>query len=98
MVRCENCDVEVDAVTALENAPYSWPNLHAVWYPCANCGAGNHIRFLKDTLQRIEITGAPGPTWEVVESEVLPGVEAYAEPERLVIWAGGHQFVIPARL
>ena len=97
MVKCENCGEKVDALTALENAPYSWPNLHTVWYPCVSCGAGNHIRFLKNTLQRIEITGAPGPTWDVVESEQHADIEAKSEPKQLVVWIGGHQFVIPAR-
>jgi hypothetical protein len=97
MVRCGNCGVEVDALMALENAPYSCPNSHAIWHPCLECGAGNHIRFQKDTIQRIEITGAPGPTWEVVESEGYAGIESAAEPEQLVIWACGRQFVIPAR-
>ncbi len=97
MVRCGNCGESVDVLTALEKSPYSWPNLQAIWYRCVNCGGGNHIRFLRDTVQRIEITGAPGPTWEVIENERYAGVEVKAELEQLVIWVDGRQFVIPAR-
>ena len=97
MVTCKNCGETIDALTALENAPYSWPELQSIWYPCVRCSAGNHIRFLEHTLQRIEIMGAPGPDWEIVQRERRLGIGVDVKHGELWIWLDEHKFVIPAR-
>lgn len=97
MVTCKNCGEKIDALTALENARYSWPQLQTIWYACVRCCTGNHIRFLEDTIQRIEISGAPGPEWEIVQTERCPGIGVEVKPAELVISLAEHKFVIPAR-
>ena len=65
---CKQCSREIELGEAIKTSPYSWPYLQAFWHECTECGAGNHIRVTKGQASIIEITGAPGPTWDAVES------------------------------
>ena len=53
--------------------------------------------FKDGSVSRIEITGAPGPTWKVLESEDTPGFVVKSEPEYLHVWIDGIEHVSKAR-
>ena|SRR5690242_2430550 len=94
---CKSCNDEIVPEDALKRSPYSWPHLQAVWHVCPKCGIGNHLRFETDTVSVIEITGAPGPTWERLKSQRRPGIQIKAEPEYFHVWIDRIEYVVPAR-
>jgi len=83
--------------TAIEGAPFSWPNMSTFWHECSECGVGNHIRVSKDSASLIEILGAPGPTWETVQTSLMRGLDVVSDPEFLQVWLGDLHRAIPAR-
>jgi len=97
MIHCKNCSSEIRIDDVLFAAPYSWPSFQAVWYECVSCGTGNHVRFQDDEIQRIEIVGAPGPTWDIVEVAKAPGITIREDPGCLHVWHNGQHYEFPER-
>ena len=94
---CRHCRSEIALGDALDAAPYSWPNLQAFWYVCPACQKPSHIRIEDGRAAVIEITGAPGPTWEYVESVRIAVLSFRSDPEVLHVWLDGHHYGIEAR-
>jgi len=96
-MNCKQCASPIDIKSALETTPYSWPYLECIWHICPKCATGNHIRFETDSVSIIEITGAPGPTWEYFTKEIIPGIKVSWEPKYLHVWIDGIESAIPAK-
>ena len=96
-ISCKNCTTSIDLSSAITASPYSWPRMATFWYECTHCGTGNHIKVMKDRMEVIEITGAPGPTWETLQTALCKGLDMKQDPEFLHIWFKDKHRAIPAR-
>jgi len=96
-LECKECQEVINLEDAVQAAPYSWPRMQTFWYQCPGCGTGNHIRVTKSLASIIEITGAPGPTWETVENCPTEGLDMSEDPDFLQVWIGSNHRAIPAR-
>ncbi len=96
-LECKECRSRIDLEAAVLASPYSWPRLQAFWHECSGCGAGNHIRVAKGFSSIIEIMGAPGPSWETLETCRVKGLDWTDDPEFLQVWVGSAHRAIPAR-
>lgn len=94
---CKNCHTPIDVEQALCAAPYAWGATNAIWHVCPSCKAGNHVRFQRDKVAAIEITGAPGPTWEYTQEQSVPGVECTREQDGLRIPFAGKEWFVKYR-
>jgi hypothetical protein len=96
---CKNCSEPINVEQALKTTPYSWPHLNSIWHICKNCKEGNHLKFLEHKVQIINITGAPGPTWELVQSEKNEAVEHVVNDNGcfLNVWYNGNLYSTKAR-
>lgn len=65
---------------SLSNSPFCWHELQAIWHECVKCKVGNHIRFIKGQIELIEISGAPGPDWKIIQSEKDDSVSIRTDP------------------
>ncbi len=97
MMKCRQCQTDVDLATAVDASPFSWPNMQTIWHVCPVCKVTAHLRFIPDGVQRIEIVGAPGPTWDVLETYRRPGIVVRSEPDYLHVWIDGIEHVSKAR-
>jgi len=97
VLECKECRNKINLEEAVLSSPYSWPRLHAFWHECATCGTGNHIRVAKGFSSIIEIVGAPGPSWETLETCRADGLDWADDPEFLQVWLGSVHRAIPTR-
>ena len=97
MIHCKKCEQEIDLRSALLASPFSWPQLQTIWHVCKNCNTGNHLRFVSGGVQLIDIIGAPGPEWEILQAEIAPDIDIRVDPSWLHIWLGKTHYEIPAR-
>ena len=96
-IHCRHCQSGIDLESALQTTPYSWPNLQAFWHVCEQCTKPNHIRIEEGLATVIEITGAPGPTWEYVEKQRYQNLSFRWDPEILHVWLDGRHYGIGSR-
>ena len=96
-LECKECRSKINLEEAVLSSPFSWPRLHAFWHECSTCGTGNHIRVAKGFSSIIEIVGAPGPSWETLETCRSDGLDWADDPEFLQVWLGSVHRAIPAR-
>jgi hypothetical protein len=97
MITCKKCNSEINIVDALENSPFSWPQLQAIWHVCRKCEAGNHVRFIPGAIQLIEIVGAPGPDWKILQTQPEPSVSLRIDPGFLHVWLDGKHYEVETR-
>ena len=96
-MNCKNCSSEIDVSYALSNSPFCWPELQAIWHVCVNCNVGNHIRFIKGQIQLIEIIGAPGPDWKIIQNEKDDSVSIRIDPGYFHVWYKKNHYEIEPR-
>lgn len=94
---CKSCGSAFDLKDAILKSPYSWPPMETFWHECPECKIGNHIRVQNGAASIIEITGAPGPTWETLVTSRVSGLKVSTDPEYLQIWLHACHRAIPAR-
>ena len=97
MITCKNCKTHINIVDALEDSPFSWPELQAVWHVCDKCETGNHLRFIAGEIQLIEMVGAPGPDWDILQRQTEPSTSIRVDPGYLHIWLNGKHFEVAIR-
>ena len=85
------------ASDVLAQGAYSWPEMSAFWFICPACGKGSHMRVEQNELSRIQILGAPGPDWVVLQTWPVPGLSFRADPGFLHVWLRQQRFELPAR-
>ena len=96
-LHCKNCNCPIDIAEAIASSPFSWPNMSTFWHECPECDTGNHVRVSKDQVSIIEILGAPGPTWETIQTARLSELVVVVDPSYLQVWLGDIHRAIPAR-
>ena len=94
---CRNCGNSIDIQDALVEAEFSFPELNAIYHVCAHCESCMHLRFGKDMVKLIDIVGAPGPHWNVVEEIQLSGTSVRSDPRFLHVWLEDQHYEIAAR-
>lgn len=94
---CKSCGETIDLEAAIQDSPYSWPNLSAFWHECLDCSTGNHVQVKQGEASIIEITGAPGPTWVALSRTQNEGFNVREDPEFLQVWLGNIHRAIPSR-
>jgi len=72
-MKYKSCSSEIDISYALSKSPFCW-------HECVKCKVGNHIRFIKGQIDLIEIIGAPGPDWKIIQSEKNDSVSILTDP------------------
>ena len=92
-----NCGKSFSFISSLESAKYSWPNLRTYWYKCIDCNSGNHIKVSDGRYQQIEIIGAPGPEWEVINTFQEKSLIYRQDPSWLHIWVNEIHYEIKAK-
>ena len=97
MITCKKCQSEINIVDALETSPFSWSQFQAIWHVCKKCKTGNHIRFISGAIQLIEIIGAPGPDWKIIQTEQEPSVSLRIDPGYLHIWLNEKHYEVETR-
>ena len=97
MIQCKKCGIQIEVQNALEDSPFSWPQLQTIWHVCSNCEEGNHIRFVPGELQLIEIVGAPGPDWQIIERHPDPSVSLRIDTGCLHVWYKGKHYEVKVR-
>ena len=94
---CRSCGNAIAIREALDEAEYSFPELNAVYYICGRCLSGLHLRFGKDSVQLIELVGAPGPHWKMLEAIHCSGTSVRSDPGVLHVWFDGNHYEAPAK-
>ena len=97
MINCKKCQTPINITDALETSPFSWPHLQAIWHVCDKCETGNHIRFISGAIPLIEIVGAPGPDWEIIQTNREPSVSIRIDSGYLHIWLEGEHYEVVAK-
>ena len=97
VLECKECRKKIDLEDAVLSSPFSWPQMQTFWHECTGCRTGNHIRINKGLAAIIEITGAPGPSWETLETCLTERLDMNEDPEFLHVWIGASHRAIPAR-
>ena len=94
---CKQCGKEICLSYAIENSPYAWINLSAIWYECSNCKTGNHIKIMKDRAEIFEVLSAPGPEIEILQTAKFNGLDLRKDPKYLQVWYEKKHREIPSR-
>ena len=82
---------------ALEESEFYFPVLSAIYYQCAECLNGIHLRFEDGVIRMIRAIGAPGPVRGVIKEEHRPGLSVRADPNFLHVWVDDVHYEAPAR-
>jgi hypothetical protein len=96
-MNCIYCQSQIELETALENSPFSWPEMSTIWHECRKCGHGNHIRFESGRYSQIKMLGAPGPDWDSLNDFPEVSISIRQDPEYLHVWFKGKHYEIRAR-
>ena len=93
-MNCVACGSEFSFLSSLKKAKYSWPKLRAFGYECADCNTSNHIRISDGRYQQIQIIGAPGPEWEVLNTNQDRNLSYRQDDNYFHVWLNDKHYEI----
>jgi hypothetical protein len=96
LIPCRHCGFELELEALLGEVSRSWPEHGWVWHLCSECHEGNHTRLGDGYVQQIVVTGAPGPSWEILRTIPSPGLSVGQLPTELNAWLEGRRYSFPA--
>lgn len=96
-MNCNQCHKEFALMDVLEKSHFAWSESAMVWYPCSECGAGNHIRFYTRGYGQIKMLSPQGVDWEVVNEFIEPSISIRQDPSYLHIWFNNRHYEFETR-